>query len=138
MDIRKFIEKNDVDMIGSGLDVKLLEEAEQSVGIKFGDELTEYLLRYGYLAFEHVELYGMNIRQGLESDMVKQTLYLHQYYPKTKSFVALENQGDGDYYLVGADDLVVNYNTETGNVVNTGYKLFDYIVDRFETAKSYT
>lgn len=135
MDIKQFIEKNDVDMCSNTLDVKLLEDAEQRLGIKFGNELTEYLLKYGYLAYKYVELYGMNTRQGLQSDMVKQTLYLHEYYPETKYFVALENQGDGDYYLVDSDDRVVNFNSEIGNVIDTGYKLFDYIVDRFETAK---
>ena len=81
MDIKQFIAENDVDKGNALIDVKLLEQAEQTVGVRFGEELTEYLLKYGYLGYEYIELYGMNSRQGLESDMIKQTLYLHKYFP---------------------------------------------------------
>lgn len=135
MDIKQFISENDVDQTNALIDEKMLEQAEKEVGIKFGDELKEYLLKYGYLAFEFVELYGMNSRQGLESDMVRQTLYLHKYFPATLPFVALENQGDGDYYLINSDDDVYEYVAEQDHLLGTGLKLFDYIVQRFKEAQ---
>ena len=136
MDIIQFIAENDVDKGNALIDVKLLEQAEQIVGVRFGEELTEYLLKYGYLGYEYVELYGMNSRQGLESDMIKQTLYLHKYFPLTNAFVAIENQGDGDYFLVDSDDAIYEYISEQNNLLNTGMKLNQYILHRFQEVKN--
>lgn len=116
--------------------MKLLEQAEKEVGLRFGEELTEYLLKYGYLGYEHIELYGMNSRQGLESDMVKQTLYLHKYFPVTHGYVALENQGEGDYYLVNSDDEVYEYISEQNKLFDTGMDLYQYILRRFQDANN--
>ena len=134
MDIKQFISENNVDQSNAPIDVTLLEQAEKEVGVRFGEELTEYLLKYGYLSFEYIELYGMNSRQGLESDMVKQTLYLHKYFPATQTYVALENQGDGDYYLVNSNDEVYEYDSEQNKLINTGTTLYEYILQRFENA----
>ena len=100
-----------------------------------GDELTEYLLKYGYLGFENVELYGMNARQGLNSDLVTQTQYMHKYYPDTSSLIAIENQGEADYYLVDSDDNVYEYDTNIKQLRKTDLKLFEYIVRRFESVR---
>ena len=88
MNLDTFVRQHDVDHSNSRIDVPTLEQAEKTIGIKFGDELTEYLLKYGYLGFEYVELYGMNARQGLNSDLVTQTQYMHKYYPDTSSLIA--------------------------------------------------
>jgi hypothetical protein len=136
MDIKQFIAENDVDKGNALIDVTLLEQAEQLVCVRFGEELTEYLLKYGYLGFLYVELYGMNSRQGLESDMIKQTLYLHKYFPLTKAYVAIENQGEGDYFLVDSDDVVYEYISEQNNLLNIGMKLNQYILHRFQEAKN--
>lgn len=136
MDIKQFISANDVDQSNAPVDVTLLEQAEKEVGVRFGEELTEYLLKYGYLGFEYIELYGMNSRQGLESDMVKQTLYLHKYFPATQSYVAIENQGEGDYYLVNCEDSVFEYISEQNKLLNTGMSLYQYILHRFQDVNS--
>ena len=48
-------------------------------------QLREYLLSYGYLASGSVELYGINSRQKMDSDMIRQTRYLHEYSPLHKA-----------------------------------------------------
>ena len=63
--------------------------------------------------------------------MVKQTLYLHKYYPITRGFIALENQGEGDYYIVDENDNVYEYDSELEELTNKNIKVFDYILDRF-------
>ena len=136
MDIKQFIVENNVDQSNALIDVKLLEQAEKEVGLRFGEELTEYLLKYGYLSYEYIELYGMNSRQGLESDMVKQTLYLHKYFPATQGYVALENQGEGDYYIVNSNDEVYEYISEQNKLLKTGMNLNQYILHRFQEAKN--
>lgn len=132
MKLRDFIQSHDIDQSKNLIDESLLKAAEQMTGISFGSELREYLLQYGYLGYGFAELYGMNARQGLNSDMVKETLYLHEYYPETKEFVAIENQGEGDYYLVNSRDEVYEYDANLGKLVQVKYTLFEYIVHRFE------
>lgn len=129
-----FVIQHNVDHSNSQIDASMLEQAEKATGTKFGKELTAYLLKYGYLGFEHVELYGMNSRQGLKSDLVSQTKYLHQHYPDTSSLVAIENQGEGDYYLVDGEDNVYEYDTNMKQLRKTGLKLFKYILKRFKAA----
>lgn len=133
MDIIQFISENDVDKSNACISVEMLENAENALGLKFGEELTEYLLKYGYLAFEDIEFYGMNSRQGLTSDMVTQTLYLHKYFPSTSTFVAIENQGDGYYILVNGIDEIYEYNSERNTLNQTGLSLFAFILERFRS-----
>lgn len=132
MKLKDFIQSHDIDQSKNLIDESLLKAAEQMTGISFGSELREYLRQYGYLGYGFAELYGMNARQGLNSDMVKETLYLHEYYPETKEFVAIENQGEGDYYLVNGRDEVYEYDANLGKLVQMKYTLFEYIAHRFE------
>ena len=136
MDIKQFIQENDVLKSNSLIEASTINDVENTIGIKVGKQLIEYITTYGYLIFEDVELYGITARQGIEeSDMVKQTLYLHKYFPGTKGYIALENQGDGDYYIVDSTDTVYEFISEQDKLNNTGLKLFDYIIKRFEEAK---
>ena len=103
------------------------------MGVQIGKELADYILQYGYLAFEYSELYGINSRQFLESDMVKQTIYLHSYYPETREYIAIENQGEGDYYLVDKNDYIYEFDVEMSTLTPTLIKLYEYILNRFES-----
>jgi len=89
MDIKEFVEKNNLEKCKSLIKVEQLNNIEKEIKIKFGNELKKYILEYGYLAYEYIELYGINSKQGIESDMVKQTLYLHKYFPKTINYIAV-------------------------------------------------
>lgn len=132
MDIHDFICKNDVDFAAHLINRTDLELAENELEIRFGPQLSEYLLDYGYLGFESVEFYGMNSRQGLKSDMITQTHYLHKYYVATNPYVAFENCGEGNYILVDSEDNVFYFISETNKLVQTDRKLFDYILNRFQ------
>lgn len=133
--IKSFISNNQVDMNSNTIDKSMVKQAEKVVSVRFGKELTEYLLKYGYLGYKHVELFGINPNQGLESDLVKQTLYIHEQFPATSDLVAIENQGDGDYYLVDSNDNVYEYDTSVKRLRKTGNKLFEYILQRFTSIK---
>lgn len=134
VDIKQFLQENDVLQSNSLIEASRVNDVEKAIGIKVGQQLIEYITTYGYLIFEDVELYGITACQGLESDLIKQTLYLHKYFPITKGYIALENQGDGDYYIVDSTDTVYEFFSEQDKLTNTGLKLFDYIVKRFEDA----
>ncbi|MCD7822654.1 MAG: SMI1/KNR4 family protein [Oscillospiraceae bacterium] len=132
MDIKEFVHNKDVDFTKNLIGKSDIRAVEKELGVKIGSQLEEYLLEYGYLGFESVELYGVNSRQKLKSDMVTQTLYLHKYFRKTKPYIAIESFGDGDYRLVDPDDNVYRYISDGDDLTSTGKKLFDYILERFE------
>lgn len=46
--------------------------------------------------------------------------------------IAIENQGEGDYYLVDSEDVVYEYDVSLKRERKTGKKLFEHIVQRFE------
>ena len=113
----------------SSEELKLLEE---KINCKFGPRLREYLLTYGYIGFESIEFYGINSRQLERSSLISKTIYLHKYFPKTIGFVAFENQGEGDYYLVDEPDKRFNYDSETDIFKEIKMNLLEYIINRLE------
>lgn len=129
--LKSFISNNQVDYSNNTINKDMIKQAEKMVSVHFGKELTEYLLKYGYLGYKHVEFFGINRTQGLESDLVKQTSYMHEQFPVTSDLVAIENQGEGDYYLVDSSDNVYEYDTNEKRLRKTGNKLFDHILQRF-------
>lgn len=131
MDIKEFVEKNNLEKCKNLIKVEQLNNIEKEIKIKFGNELKKYILEYGYLAYEYIELYGINSKQGIESDMLKQTLYLHKYFPKTINYIAVENLGDGNYYIVDNKDNIYKYISEEDKIVDMQLKLFKYIMNRF-------
>ena len=133
MNIKQFVLNNAVDYSNALINEDFLQKVESTIGIKMGQELKEYLLQYGYLGYEFIEFYGVNSRQNLKSDMVTQTLYLHKYFPQTQAYVAIENQGEGDYYLVDSQDIVYEFISEKNTLNNTKLKLFDFILSRFQS-----
>ena len=135
MDIQSFVTQNEVEYSDSLVEASDITKIENAIGVSLGDELKTYILTYGYLAYKFSELYGVTARQLLDSDLVKQTLYLHSYYPETSDLIAIENQGEGDYYLVDSDDNVFEFDTELRNLIPTSKKMFEYIIQRFESIK---
>lgn len=135
MTLTSFIEQNEVEYsenrIANG-DIVVLENA---VGVKFGKELREYLLKYGYLAYEFSELYGVTESQMLNSDIVKETRYLHEYYPITNALIAIEDQGEGDYFVVDSKDQMYEFDSEIETLTRLNLSLFEYITSRFMRVK---
>ncbi len=130
MDLREFIEKNDVEYSKNTICDDRINELETAMGMTMGPELRKYIVEFGYLALGPIELYGVNSIQYQESDMVTQTLYLHKYFPRTEGLVALENAGEEDYYLVDTKDAVFEYIAETDELTDIGLSLSEFIVKR--------
>ena len=126
-----YINEHEVEYCEDRVEAGFVQKIEESLNIKLGSSLTEYILQYGYLIYGSVELYGITKRQGLDSDMVKQTNYLHKYFDKTRNFIALENAGDGDYYLVDSADNVFEYDSELNELIDVKMNLEDYLISRF-------
>ena len=113
----------------------LLKKAEVVLEVSFGKQLREYLLSYGYLSMEYREFTGMTKNQGLESDLVKQSQFLHTYHPASKGWVVIEDLDDGVYALVNEKDEVQKFDAGSGAFFGDTQMLFDYIVSRFDSVQ---
>lgn len=135
-DLDKFIKEKGVEFTKNLINMENINEAQNYLGITFGSELKEYILEYGYLAYEYAELYGINSIQLMESDMIKETKRLHELFQKTANLIIIENQGDGDYYLVDSNDNVYEYISDIDELTDVKMSLFDYILNRFTEVDS--
>lgn len=109
-----------------------VQAAQAKLGCKFGKQLRDYLIEFGYLAFGSVELYGITERQKLNSDLVKTTLMLHKQWPVTSDKTAIENQGDATYILVDGSDKVYEFIPDENSKKCSPLKmsLLQYIISR--------
>lgn len=97
---------------------------------KIGDQLRDYLINYGYIGCGFVEMHGINRRMMMRSDMIKDTMMMHEQHPNTKGLIVIENQGDGDYYLVDSSDNMYRYLEERDQLTNLHINLYEYISKR--------
>lgn len=133
MNLKEFITSHNVDYSYNRANEAFLSKMESLVGVRIGKQLKDYIINYGYLGYKHIELFGVNNSQGIDSDMIKKTLLLHKRFNVTKSLIAIEDQGDGDYYLVDETDMVYRFLPEN-NLSETGLSFDEYILSRFMTA----
>ncbi len=109
-----------------------IKNIESKCGVKIGIQLRKYLLKYGYLGYRFLEFYGVNSKQGLESDLVKQTLYLHKYFEITKPYYSFANEGDGEYILINSDDKVFSFDSDFKKILSKNILLEDFIIESFK------
>ena len=122
-DLDKFIKEKGVEFTKNLINMENINEAQNYLG-------------NGYLAYEYAELYGINSIQLMESDMIKETKRLHELFQKTANLIIIENQGDGDYYLVDSNDNVYEYISDIDELTDVKMSLFDYILNRFTEVDS--
>lgn len=134
MKLIEFINSHDVDYSNNCIEASDIPIIEAYVSVLFGAQLKEYILNYGFLGYKYIDLFGVIKKMMERSDMVAETQYLHNYSPKTKDLIAIEDQGDGDFYLVDSEDTVYRYLASRDELTKLDIKLFDYIVKRFEIA----
>lgn len=114
-------------------DVELIEEAEHTMGCKFGKLLKAYLKECGAIMFFFIEMYGINSNQGLNSDIIEKTEMLHSLYPQTKNLVAIEDMGDGDYILCDDNDDIFEFIPSLSDEVKPlDIDLIKHIENRYE------
>lgn len=106
------------------------------LGMKIGDQLKDYLINYGYIGCGFVEMQGINRRMMMRSDMIKNTMLMHEQHPNTKGLIIIENQGDGDYYLVDSRDNMYRYLEERDHLTNLHINLYEYISKRLSIVDS--
>lgn len=134
MKLSEIINGRDIDVSPAPIQPSDIGMAEALLGVKVGPQLKEYLTEYGYIGYGFVEMYGINSKMGPRSSMIKRTVTLHEHSQKTKKLIAVEDQGDGDYYLVDSDDNVFRYLESRDELTDTQMKLFEYIAQRLRLA----
>lgn len=131
-DLDIFVKNNECDYTRNIISLEVLKMTEETLGIKFGNQLSEYLLKYGYLGYKSVELYGMNSNQGLNSDLFEQTMYLHNSFEITQPYIAIDKIQDSIYTLIDSNDNIYICDLEKNVIRNINIKLFEYIFKRFK------
>lgn len=135
MNLAEFVRNNDVDYSFERISENNLFEIEKAIGMSLGSQLKQYILEYGYLGYKHIELFGVNNRQGVNSDMLNKTQRLHKNFEKTMSLTAIEDQSDGDYYLVDSNDMIYRFVAANNELCAQNICLFEYILQRFLSVK---
>ena len=135
MQLSQIVKGKKIDKSSAPLRDSDIVMAEVFLEAKIGRQLKEYLTEYGYIGCGSIGMYGINRRTIARSDMVTTTVMLHEYHPRTEGLIAIENQGDGDYFLVDEDDNVYRFVMDNKRVKKLNKKLFGYISQRLSTVR---
>ena len=123
----------DVEFCDAPASMVTIQTAQQELGCVFGKQLCSYLTDFGYLARAEKELYGINERQKCASDMVMTTKMLHEDFPQTRQYVAVENLGEGDYILCDSQDVVFEFIPgENSKIHPLSKTLLSYVLERLK------
>lgn len=130
--LQEIVNNFNIDYTSNTISIEELERFEKIISCKFGVQLREYLLKYGYMGYESIEFYGINSKQLEKSDMIVKTLYLHENFPKTKDYVAFESESEHNFALIDSEDRMHYYNDLTDEMVDSKSKLYDFILGRLK------
>lgn len=130
MKLKDILSKYDIDYSVNRIDAEEIKKYEELLGTEFGVQLREYIINYGYIGYRHIEMYGINAVQGKSSDMIKTTIALRQRDSQLNGLIAIENQGDGEYYFVDSKDQVYRYFQGSKELSKNSVDMESYIVHR--------
>ncbi len=125
MELEKILENKNVDYLKNE---QLIIESdiltvENELGVKLGKQIKEYLLKFGYLAYKHVEFCGINKNMLLNSSMIKETKYIHEKDEIFEKYVVVMSIDRHDFYLVDSKDRVFHLIIET-DIIKFEYTRF--------------
>lgn len=135
MELKEFINNNDVDYTKNVVDSSFIEEIEHIFDFKIGPQLKDYILNYGYLGYKHIELFGINSEQKYKSDMIEVSNSIHHRFSQTSKFLAIGGDGEVGYFLVDGNDQVYELNPVNGNIEPLNMSMYDYILKIFIESK---
>ncbi|MDY6387315.1 MAG: SMI1/KNR4 family protein [Fibrobacter sp.] len=127
--------KYDIDYSINLVEDSFLKDVEETLKLKLGPELREYITRFGHIEYEYLEFMGVNSSEKMNSDMIRITLRLHEAHEKTKKFIAFEDVADNVYTLIDSNDFAYRYDAVLDEEpVFIGKKLSEYIEERIKNA----
>lgn len=130
MKLNEFLKNYKIDYSANRIGLTDISHYEEMLDTKMGQQLRNYLVTYGYIGFKHIELLGINSLQLQNSDLIRVTLRLRQTNPELNSLIAVENQGDGDYFLVDSNDQMYRYILDSRKLTELSIDLESYIANR--------
>ncbi len=95
-----------------GVSLKMIEEAEGKLGLKFADEYIEYLQQFGSISCGGHELTGFSEEEDLDVVKVTKKNRESNHNVKIPLYVIEETHIDG----------IVIWQSESGSIFKTGYK----------------
>lgn len=98
-------------------------KAEKIIGIPFGSQLKDYLLKYSNLEYNDVHFFGINL---------KETTQLYRNFSLQKKYIVFCINEYRNYILLDSKDNMYEFDTEKREVNSLHIKLFDYIVKKIE------
>ncbi len=117
---------------------ELLRQSSKILNFKFGTQLAHYLTRFGFLAFGHVELLGVNCNQGILSDLILKNLRLREECSILKDYLCIEDMGDRDFVLIDPADQIFRFNPESQKIpLKQKMDLEEYLLKRLEDSEKF-
>lgn len=98
MSIVDFLNEKDDAIIGNGVSIECIDDAEKELNLLFADDYKEYLLNYGLLMFDGHELTGLGGSDRV--DVIKVTSFMKKNYKEIPA----------DWYVIeelGIDGMVI-------------------------------
>lgn len=130
MDLIDYLPTRDIEFAKHRIKEGSLNTYEKLINCTFGDQVKRYLLDLGFVNYRTVEIYGITADLGGDSDMIKTTKRLQKSFPVLNGLIAVENQGDGDYYLVDQNDQMHRFLIATKEVIDLHMSFEDYVISR--------
>ena len=72
MKLSEFVDNNEVLYTKNLIGEEDIAGIQEDLGVSLGEELTLYILKYGFLAFKYIELYGINSRNYFRNNFRKE------------------------------------------------------------------
>ena len=124
--------------LGNGCTDKEIKSVEKKLGIKFGDEYSEFLSKYGYTELisdnYSYEIYGIVTGSNLNSipnivnPTVSERKFIGDIVDVSDKVLILE-PGNGDSVWIDGNDNIFYYEHNTNKLVNENTKFNDYLVE---------
>ena len=126
--------KNKIEKTINLISEEELKVYENKMEVKFGYQLSYYILHFGYLALNHIELLGINNKQNFDSDMVKFTNNLHSLFAETKNLIAIYKATDDICSFVDKEDFVYQFDIVSQKMESLNTNMICFIKNLFLNA----
>lgn len=88
---------------------ELVKAAESAMGVELGPQLRKYVMRYGLILYDGYEVYSMNSRAGISSNMIVETIKMHKTDQNTRDLIVIDYDEEVGGIFVDSNDNVYNF-----------------------------
>ena len=123
MELGKILENKEVDYLKEEqlIDERDILTIENEIGVKIGKQLKDYLLKYGYLGYKHIEFCGISKKLFLNSSMIIETKNIHNREEIFEKYIVVMSIDGHEFYLVDSQDRIFHL------IIEADIIKFDYL-----------